>query len=54
MLYHVGPALVIEAYSTEKIEFEFKPITLKGTLELITRDDDYNVFYRLRDARLIK
>ena len=52
--YHVGPALVIEAYGREKTEFGFEPITLKGTLELVPRDDDYNVFYRLREAQSIQ
>lgn len=52
--YHVGPALVIEAYAAEKIEFGFEPIVLEGTLELVPRDDDYNVFYRLKEVRLIK
>ena len=52
--YHVGPALVIETHATEEIEFKLEPITLKGTLELIPRDDEYSVFYRLKDATLLK
>lgn len=52
--YHVGPALVMEAYSREKITFGYEPITLKGKLELVPRDDTYNVFYRLREAKPVK
>lgn len=51
--YHVGPALVIEAYGREKIEFGYDAITLKGKLELVPREDSYNVFYRLRDAQVV-
>lgn len=52
--YHVGPELVMEVNAAEKIPFEWEPITLKGKLELIPRDDEYSVFYRLQEARIIK
>ena len=52
--YHVGPALVMEAHGREAIEFGFEPITLKGRLELVPRDDEYNVFYRLLEAERIE
>lgn len=50
--YHVGPALVIEAYAKEKLKFRYTPVTIEGTLELIPRDDEYNVFYRMHDVIL--
>jgi len=52
--YHVGPALVMEAHGLKEIEFKLEPITLEGRLILVPRDDEHNVFYRLKEARLIK
>ena len=52
--YHVGPALVIEAHAKDKLEFNLSAIDITGVLELVPRDDEYNVFYRLRDVELIK
>lgn len=52
--YHVGPALVIEAHAKDNIEFKYEPVTLKGKLELVPRDDKYNIFYRLKQTRKIK
>lgn len=51
--YHVGPALVMEAYSQEKIEFGYDAITVRGRLELVPRNDDYSIFYRLRDVTVV-
>ena len=52
--YHVGPNLVIEAHAKKAINYEPEPVTLKGRLELVPRDDEYNVFYRLNDAERVK
>lgn len=52
--YHVGPALVIEAYGLETIEFKYEPITIKGILELVIEDNEYNIFYRLRNVKILK
>ena len=52
--YHVGPALVIETHMVQGVELQWKPITISGRLELVSRDDNYNVFYRLQEARPIK
>lgn len=50
--YHVGPALVIEAHGKEQLKFSFEPVTIEGKLELVPRDDEYSVFYRLHDVVL--
>lgn len=52
--YHAGANLTIEAHARKPITFDYEPITLKGTLELVARDDEFNVFYRLKDAVLVK
>ena len=52
--YHVGPNLVIEAHADDiPIAFTYDPITLKGVLELVPRDLEYGIFYRLKGAHKI-
>lgn len=50
--YHVSPAMVIEVTATAPLPFTYDPVTLTGRLELVPRDDMYNVFYRLKDAQV--
>jgi len=50
--YHVGPSLVIEAYSEKNpVEFSYDPMVIEGTLELVPLDPQNSAFYRLRDVR---
>lgn len=51
--YHVGPSMVIEAFAKAPIKFSFDALTLTGTLELVPADDEYNVFYRLKDVTVV-
>ena len=48
--YHVTPNLIIEVHASEKLKFSFDAVTIKGKLELVPRDEEYNVFYRLKNA----
>lgn len=48
--YHVGPALVIEVHAKNPIRYSWDAMNISGRLELVERDDNYNVFYRLHDA----
>lgn len=53
--YHVGPSLVVEVHAQEHpIVFDYEPVTITGTLELVPDDPEYSVFYRLRDAEQVK
>jgi len=52
--YHVTPNLIIESYAKSPIRFSYEAVNLKGVLELVPKDDYYNVFYRLKDAELLK
>lgn len=52
--YHTGPSLVIEANAKEKIEFRWDAIDVRGRLELVPRDDEFNIFYRLHDVVLVR
>lgn len=51
--YHVGPSMVIEAHPKTPVTFTFEALTLTGQLELVPADDEYNVFYRLKDATIV-
>lgn len=51
--YHVKPNLLIEAHAKETVKFSYDPINIKGTLELIYQDDEYNLFYKLKNVSLI-
>lgn len=52
--YHVGPSLVIEVYAdNHPVTFDYEPVTMMGTLELVPDDPEYSVFYRLKNARQV-
>ena len=51
--YHVRPNLIIEAHAESPVAFSFGAVNIKGQLELVPKDDQYNVFYRLKDAELV-
>ena len=52
--YHVPPRLIIEIHSKEPVAFSYDAVNIKGTLELVPKDDEYNVFYRLKDAEIVR
>ncbi len=52
--YHVGPALVIETHAAQPVSFSYEPVTLEGRLELVPEDDEFNIFYRLHEARTVE
>lgn len=51
--YHIMPNLIIEAQAKSPVAFSYDAVNIKGTLELVPKDDEYNVFYRLRDVELM-
>ncbi|MFN7112766.1 MAG: DUF3299 domain-containing protein [Alphaproteobacteria bacterium] len=52
--YHVSNNLIIETRVKKPLAFSYDAVTLRGRLELVPRDDDYNTFYRLHDAEPAK
>ncbi len=53
--YHVGPPLVMEVHADEHpVTFNYDPVMLTGTLELVHDDPEYSIFYRLKDAKEVK
>ncbi len=51
--YHVPPKLIIEVHTEVPMAFSYDAIDIKGTLELVPDDKEYNVFYRLKNAKLV-
>lgn len=51
--YHVGPSMVIEVHALKPIEFSYEPVDIKGRLELVPKDVETEVFYRLHDAVIV-
>ena len=51
---HISANLIIEVHAQSPIVFSYDAVNIKGKLELVPKDDDYNVFFRLRDAQLVK
>ena len=50
---HISANLIIEVHAVSPIIFSYDAVNIKGKLELVPKDDDYNVFFRLRDAQLV-
>ena len=50
---HISANLIIEVHAESPIIFSYDAVNIKGKLELVPKDDDYNVFFRLRDAQLV-
>ena len=51
---HTSSNLLIEVHSKNPILFSYDAVNIKGKLELVPKDDDYNMFFRLRNAELVK
>lgn len=51
--YHVPPNLVLEVRTKDPVSFSFDSINIKGVLELIPKDMENNVFYRLNQAEIV-
>jgi hypothetical protein len=51
---HISANLIIEVHAKSPIVFSYDAVNIKGKLELVPKDDDYNVFFRLKDAQLVK
>ncbi len=49
---HTPSNLLIEVHAKNPIVFSYNAVNIKGKLELVPKDDDYNIFFRLRDAEL--
>ncbi len=52
--YHVTPNLILEVHARHPVFFTYDAVNVKGTLELVPKDDEYNVFFRLKNAELLE
>jgi hypothetical protein len=52
--YHAGPSLILQVNADENpVQFDYDPVVITGTLELVPDDPEYNTFYRLKNARKV-
>lgn len=51
---HVSSNLLIEVYAKIPINYSYDAVNIKGKLELVEKDDEYNIFFRLKNAKLFK
>ena len=51
---HTQSNLLIEVHAKKPVLFSYDAVNIKGDLELVARDDEYNMFYRLKNAELVK
>ena len=50
---HVSSNLLLEIHAKDPIIFSYDPVNIRGKLELVPKDDEYNVFFRLNNAKLV-
>ncbi len=50
---HTSSNLLIEVHTESPIIFSYDAVNIKGKLELVPIDDEYNIFFRLKDAKLV-
>lgn len=50
---HVMSNLIIEVHATNPIDFSYDPINIRGVLELVPNDDEFNIFYRIKKAESV-
>ena len=51
---HVSSNLTIEVYAKKPITYTYEAVNIKGTLELVSNDNLYNIFYRLKNSKIVK
>ncbi len=51
---HTQSNLLIEVHASKPVFFSYDAINIQGELELVPKDDEYNMFYRLKNAKRIK
>ena len=50
---HASSNLIIEVHADNPIVYSYDPINITGMLELVPKDDLYNIFFRLKKANLV-
>ena len=50
---HASSNLIIEVHADDPIVYSYDPVNITGMLELVPKDDLYNIFFRLKKANLV-
>ena len=50
---HASSNLIIEVHADDPIVYSYDPVNITGMLELVPKDDLYNIFFRLKEANLV-
>ena len=50
---HTSSNLLIEVHADEPVLFSYQAVNITGKLELVPNDEEYNMFYRLKNAKLV-
>ena len=50
---HSTSNLLIEVHAESPIIFSYDAVNIRGKLELVHKDDEYNIFFRLNNAQLV-
>ncbi|MDC3091532.1 DUF3299 domain-containing protein [Rickettsiales bacterium] len=51
---HVSSNLTIEVYAKDPILYTYDAINIRGKLELVKNDNLYNIFYRMKNSRVVE
>ena len=51
--YHASSNLTIEVHAEKPILYSYEAVNIQGKLELVQKDDDYNIFFRLKDSEIV-
>ena len=51
-VFHASSNLIIEVHADDPIVYSYDPVNITGMLELVPKDDLYNIFFRLKKANL--
>ncbi len=50
---HTSSNLLIEVHADEPVLFSYDAVNITGRLELVPNDEEYNMFFRLKNAKLV-
>ena len=50
---HASSNLIIEVHAKKPVNYSYEAINISGKLELVPDDDLYNIFFRLKEAKIV-
>lgn len=52
--FHTESNLIIEVHAKTPILYSYDPVNIKGKLELVYKDDEFNIFFRMKNSIIVK